>query len=125
MSAYVVSDENIICVAVASIHCPPAVISETELFNLNQIANMLVAHNVRAVNDRYDNNEEPPRIEVTAELYCKMKSLDPIQVVKAVQCYEYQCCEIDDDENMRRTIGVALSNAISRLPGYDKASWGI
>ncbi len=124
MSAYVVSDENIICVAVASIHCPPAVISETELFNLNQIANTLMAHNVLVVNDRYKKTEEPSRVEVTRELYQKMKSLEPVQTIKAIQCYEYQCCGIENSD-IKNLISIALDHAIARLPGYNQASWGI
>jgi len=52
--------------------------------------------------------------------------LDPVQVLKAIKCYEYQSCEHDGWANSAawHFCQALQSHAISVLPGYDEAEWG-
>jgi len=56
---------------------------------------------------------------------------DPVQVVKACQCYEYQSCEHDGwnaragrSSRAKGWIESLTAHAIGVLPGYDEAEWG-
>lgn len=83
----------------------------------------LVDANYKSVNYRYRESEETPR-------YTFMKfsgELHLIQVIKAAQCLRYQSCEPDDfeDSTAARMLDGIIARAISTLPGYDKAEWGM
>ncbi len=53
--------------------------------------------------------------------------IDPIQVIKACDCYDYQACETDEYERSMAAdyIRQIRSMAISDLPGWDEAHWEI
>ena len=53
-------------------------------------------------------------------------AFDPVQVLKAISCYEYQSCETEDWETSEahEVCGVLRSVAISCLPGWEAAAWG-
>jgi hypothetical protein len=52
--------------------------------------------------------------------------IDPVQVIKACDCYEYQSCEHDGwaDSEACRFITSLRKGAAHALPGYDGADWG-
>ena len=96
----------------------------------------LWAENHRSVNSRYDQHTEPPSYSApTAEVI-----LDPVAVVKAIDCYVYQSCEHPGwtdscaagyCQRLRATIMKTLpvaDDSDSGLPyptGWDHAPWGI
>ncbi len=92
--------------------------------DMQELGQILVNENYRSVNHRY-NEENTPEIFVfqrNLKRYFK-----PVEVLKAVHCYQYQSCETDDWEN---SIAADLCDAItsrvsSRLPGYEDAAWEI
>lgn len=52
--------------------------------------------------------------------------IDPVQVIKACDCFDYQACEYDDwkKSNAKAFIDSLRSDAWHNLPGYDAAEWG-
>ena len=51
--------------------------------------------------------------------------LEPIQVLKACNCYEYQSCEHDgwETSEAKAFIDALRAAAVRALPGYDDAQW--
>lgn len=92
--------------------------------DLERIASVLFAENVRSVNRRYRQADPAHgftfRPEHAAALRC-----GPVQIIKACHCLAYQSCETDDwDETEAAAIlrGIEES-AVRSLPGYDAAAW--
>ena len=89
-----------------------------------QVGAMLMAENRRSVNHRYDETqEEAPYV------FEKLPGRpDPIIVLKAISCYEYQSCEHPEwEESEAHAFCEALRHRmIAALPGYDDAdAWEI
>lgn len=86
------------------------------------VGSMLWRENHMSVNARYDENTDTPayRFERTQEF-------SPVQMLKAIDCYEYQSCEHDGWEaSSAKAFCTELRAAlINRLPGYDDAPWGL
>lgn len=83
----------------------------------------LVAENRRSVNHRYEEDE----IEEPYEFTQYAGTFNPVAILSAISCYEYQACEhpewktseaYDFCEALRRKM-------IRMLPGYDKAPWEV
>jgi hypothetical protein len=89
-----------------------------------QVGAMLMAENRRSVDFRYDETEiEEPYI------YRELQGTpDPVVVLKAISCFEYQACETPDwPKSEAFAFCRALEQrAISNLPGYrDANAWEI
>ena len=82
---------------------------------------MLLAENVRSVNDRYDEDNLEP-IYQHSDVYTS-----PVVTLKSIHCYEYQSCEHEEWEaSAAHVFCQQLEHAIiSDLPGFDEAPWGI
>lgn len=80
---------------------------------------MLVAENRRSVDYRYDEAEEEEPYVFNA----LQGRPDPVVVLKAIACYEYQACETPDwEESEAYAFCQALRHRmIGALPGYDDA----
>ena len=52
---------------------------------------------------------------------------EPVEILKAIACYEYQACETPDwDASIAKAFCAWLRvRAIEFLPGYEDAEWGI
>ena len=83
---------------------------------------MLSATNRESVNHRYNENE----IE---EMYSfrRVFELEAVQVIKALDCYEYQSCEHPEWEASEALnfCNALRSMAGHKIPGYDDAQWEI
>ena len=90
-------------------------------------AEVLFAENARSVAFRYQvDPEEFDPSQVNVDLF-SIKPLEPVEVLSAIECYLYQCCETND---WQETLAFALASkiksaAIGALPGYSKAAWSI
>lgn len=87
------------------------------------VGQILLAENYRSVNYRYDEEEID-----TLYHYRKPRIVaDPVQVLKAIRCLEYQSCEHPEWEQSEAWAFLqALQGfAINALPGYDDAKWSI
>lgn len=86
--------------------------------------------NIDSVNYRYAHHEQLPASEwqwnPRATYDDKVKS-DLVTFIKALDCLEYQSCECDDwkESVACKAIDTLRSIAISSLPGYQAAPWGI
>jgi len=102
---------------------------------MERVANMLWQENVRSVMYRYPNDsmsELPGPIgedyRITRnDFHLTWLLIDPVQVLKACKCYEYQSCEHPAWESSEAYafIQTLKEDAISALPGYDGAVWGV
>lgn len=95
-----------------------------------EFGKVLLETNVDSVHSRYggDKNDLPGTIGETVAGY-KFKyfrDVSPIQVLKTMDCYDYQSCERDDwrDTQAFRIIEELRSKAIRALPGYEEAVYG-
>lgn len=70
--------------------------------------------------------DDGPRFGYTHVTDHSRRPLDPLAVLKAIACYEYQACETDDWKTTRAAAfcSALRKHAIYCLPGYDKAPWG-
>lgn len=88
-----------------------------------RVGAVLAAENRRSVDHRYDENE----IEDFYEYRPFPADISPVQVLKAIHCYEYQSCEhpgwkTSEAHEFCRALEV---RAMTYLPGYEEAKWGI
>lgn len=88
----------------------------------NLTGKMLLAENLRSINERYGESEG-------LDNYSFEYSLEwtPIEIIKSCHCYSYQACETDDyEESKAHAFIKGLISAMTHiLPGYDAAPWGI
>lgn len=88
-----------------------------------RVGAMLLTENRRSVDYRYDEEE----LEEVYEFHHYVGHFDPVAVLKAIDCYEYQACEHPDwPESEAHSFCDSLrKRAIHALPGYDNAPWGV
>lgn len=86
------------------------------------IGQMLWNANNQSVNHRYNETDDAPRYAHQPH----RGAIDPIQVIKACHCYQYQSNETPDWETSeaKAFIESLIHRATAALPGYDKAVWG-
>src|ERR1051326_2304968 len=91
-------------------------------YDPSEVGQMLWDENYRSVNYRYDENKTAPRYT-----YTEPQPVSAVQLIKSIDCYEYQSCETPDwPDSEAYTFCQALrSHAIGKLPGYDEAHWGV
>ncbi len=120
MSAFIVEDDLIDLLATyAAEH-------RMSVGEPQSVGTVLVAQNWRSVNYRYRENDEPE--SYTFHTYAG--PMEPIAVIKACDCYDYQACETDDyqDTDAAKIVRLirdrAIGEVLRQLPAYDRAPWG-
>lgn len=129
MSAFLVSDTHLnYLVSYASLHrvsyWDKKAQRRIEVFGEEQAAfNLLFGANVESINERYQENTPP----MPSKFLLDAGHFDPVQVIKACNCYDYQACEVDDYEATlaAHLVDAIRSEAIRHLPGYEAAEWGV
>ena len=101
----------------------------------DRLGKLLWDENVRSVQHRYSDDKPenlPGPIGCDFEygehgFHLEEIDIDPMQVLKACNCYEYQTCERADWEASEayRFISALKSAAVSSLPGYKVSKWSI
>lgn len=89
-----------------------------------RVGAMLLAENMRSVNFRYREDE----IEEPYQFVKLHGTPNPLIVLKALDCYEYQACEHDDwaDSEAHAFCEALRHRAIQCLPGYsDAPGWEV
>ena len=83
------------------------------------IAEVLLRENYRSVNYRYEKSDKPHAINFRLFHY----TTDPVQIIKATYCFDYQACESPDyEDSLAFTLIRAIrEHAIQAIPGYDDA----
>ncbi len=90
---------------------------------------LLLRQNLRSLHARYPRKVEeltPDEWEVYRNTPA-VNGLGIVDMLKCVQCWQYQSCETEDyqDTQAWKYSHYVLSALISRLPGYEKAVWGL
>lgn len=100
---------------------------ELTIETANQVGAMLAAENRRSVDHRYNETELEDFYTFTRYPGSGTPGLDPVQVLKAIACYEYQSCEHPEWETSEahEFCRALRHRTIDRLPGYDEAAWEI
>lgn len=83
---------------------------------------ILQRENVASWNARYPRDPAEPAFR-----FVRATELSPVEIIKAVDCYEYQSCEHDgwQKSDAKKIVKAIRKHAIAELPGYEQASWGI
>lgn len=98
-----------------------------------RVGQMLWDENIKSVQARYprDAVSELPGPVDCSFLYPKQGEphfdiFDPIQVIKACDCLDYQSCEHREwaTSEAKAYVDALRQHAWSSLPGYDDAAWG-
>lgn len=94
--------------------------------NLNAVGQCLINENYRSVNYRYGERKKPHKYAFKIYPY----KMTPIKIIKALQCLDYQCCELKKNSpkyNLiyKQILDLATYKAINRLPEYENAAWSI
>lgn len=89
----------------------------------DSVGAMLMAENRRSVDFRYDESE----LEEFYTFHELPGSPDPVMVLGAISCYEYQACEHPDwtTSEAHHFCEALRDLMIRRLPGYDQGPWHI
>jgi len=89
---------------------------------LDEVGQVLVDANVESVNYRYNEKDAADPYH-----FCRVRTLSPVEMLKALDCLEYQCCEPNDwkDSIAKKYIDQLRGWTIQALPGYDAAPWAI
>ncbi len=89
----------------------------------DRLGQMLWGENHRSVNARYLEDDIEPLYTYSA----LPGNVEPVTVLKAVACYEYQTCEHDGWEASEAHVfcETLRHKMTTWLPGYDDAPWGI
>lgn len=88
------------------------------------VGQILLDANVHSVNFRYSESEP-------AETYTyappRNTRREPVEIIKAVQCLEYQSCEFPEwrESEAARILEAILHGALRKLPGMSDAQWAI
>lgn len=89
----------------------------------DEVGAMLWEENHRSVNDRYNENDEPPAYYYRPSRH----GYSAVVILKAIACYEYQSCEHKgwEGSDAKAYCDVLRARMIRRLPGFEEAPWGI
>ena len=103
----------------------------------SEVGMMLWAENWASINYRYpdtveDHSQVPGPADfrpdhVLAYRYTRARTLEPVAVLKAIACYEYQSCEHPGwrSSEARQFCQSLKEKMVRQLPGYNTAPWGI
>lgn len=101
---------------------------------MRAVGQMLWNENVRSVSHRYPNEPTSDLPGPCEEIYTidesdfdrPLLTVDPVQVLKSCDCYEYQACEHPEwgESEAKRYIDGLRKRAWQSFPGYEDAEWG-
>ena len=91
---------------------------------------LLLRQNLRSLHARYPSKEEEEPTPDQLKIYRNTPAaggLGIVDIFKCVQCWQYQSCETEDyqDTQAWKYSHYVVGALISRLPGYEKAAWGL
>lgn len=101
----------------------------------DEVGAMLIAENIKSVSFRYHGedletlpgpNDKSDLIDYTFHAV-PTSNFNPVDVLGAISCYEYQTCEHDgwETSEAKAFCGALRDRMISLLPGYSDAPWEI
>lgn len=104
-----------------------------EWHNADVVGAALLRENIASVSHRYADNGTGslpgpiPNPVPEDYVYLPFLKVDAAQVLKALDCYEYQSCEHPgwNDSEARRFCDVLRRRYASKMPGYEEALWEV
>lgn len=124
MSAFQVSARHIAILVDAGISGTFHILDVSEQLIYCKI---LAKMNADSVNARYPDSESfsPPVDRFPLPLKSGFDKLSPVEILKAIQCYEYQSCETEEWEGSLayKYCKRLTAKVIADLNGYDDAKW--
>lgn len=113
--------------------------SDNSILEAQRVARCLALENIRSVAYRYPDDKDGHRpgpclkdaeILEAAAIYAAyfvehLQSVTPVQILRLIDCLDYQSCETDDWQQTLafKQLGWIRGRAIYALPGYDRAQW--
>ena len=127
MSCYLVSDTHLSYLASAAILFqvqPVLTPGQPAVMTGDEIVELLEFENLLSVGYRYTGQVAFPVLMAPTWTFT---NVEPVQLLKAIECYEYQACEHPEwDGSKAAALCKALkATAITKLPGYSGAKWGL
>lgn len=132
MSAFVVSDKHIEYIMAYAQSRSDELRWHGEQFdlripgNLDRWASCLMNTNIRSVNERYG-DADPDRVLTLSPYALAQKRIEIPQLLKALDCYDYQACELTGyrESPAAKFVNYLRQQAITEIPGYKQAEWEI
>jgi hypothetical protein len=123
MSAWIVAKAHIDALLTSAIFRSGASFTPTRIENADKIGSMLWAENHKSVNFRYKDKQTAPPYTFKR----RAVPLTPVEVLKAIDCLEYQSCEHKGwkASEAKAWLDQFRAHTIGQLPGYNDAPWGI
>lgn len=129
MSAFQVSDAHINLLVQAGRGWHASLWDESEQQRVNfrsnehELAQVLYEANIASLQARY--SDPGDMIRPFGGFKYGHAPLDPVTVLKACDCFDYQACEFDNyhDCLAARIVDCVRYEAIRHLPGYEAAPW--
>jgi hypothetical protein len=116
-------------------------VGELLIDNASEVGQMLWNENLKSIHGRYPDTLEggpvPGPIDFEESdvvtyryddrLWMSGRKIDPVAMLKAISCYEYQSCEHREwpDSEAFAFCKVLEASIINMLPGYKDAKWGV
>jgi len=118
MSAFIVNKKHIDYIVTVLYNDNPLFTKEF----LNKTGQTLVDENFKSVNYRYNESNQPYKY-----IFEQVRNINPIQVLKAINCLDYQSCEHNTwkRSNARKILDDIRDICINKLPGYDDFQWEV
>lgn len=95
---------------------------------LTDAGRVLLAANYGSYNVRYPRDADPKGdAEIVAEYrWRRTRMLSPVEMLKAIQYYEHQACDLTDWEQTEayKMVRRMMDRAITVLPGWEAVPWG-
>lgn len=130
MSSFMVSDRHILFLVAAWARCRRDLSVTVLREDMALVATMLKQANHRSIMHLYPDRAPMPPEFLTfqpAQMPEVPRSFDPVAVIKAATCLDYQSCDPDgwEQTNAAKLIQSLISDAIARLPGWRDADWAM
>ena len=90
-----------------------------------KFAKTLADENIKSLRARYQEVVDHG-FEFSADSFRAKMEMDPLQIIKSCNCFDYQCCEHKGwkKSSAKAFVDTLKELAIDNLPGYDAAIWG-
>jgi hypothetical protein len=129
MSAWICNKSHIACIAQFAENTDAI---PRDYADVVELANDLIRENARSIVSRYGEDANmgvvKPFKDATEVLqFAREDKMSALQIIKSVHCLDYQSCESDDWNETKacKALKYIEGRAVSALPGYDEADWGI
>ena len=121
MSAFICNDDHI--GQLALFHVANRMNWSDDKHSAQEIADMLLDANIRSVNYRYDDEDQPTG--VPCKLPHTLKVTDTVHIINMCGCLDYQSCELPDwkETDAYELLQGIRETAIRNLNGMDNAPW--